>query len=253
MASEDTTTLTAGETVPSSWPGAFGIFKYSRKAVQTNAWPIVGIALLYILTSAIFSNLGPASDPGRYGSSTTHPGSLITYLVSVLLSTAFALVLIAGVRGTKLSMGEALKKSVPLYFKALGLAILTILIATASFLLLVIPFFIIMPRLELAQYFLVDKNLGPIQALQASWKATKGNVLIVWGIWGATLVMALLILLLIGLYFVIMYMAAIAVLYVYLADGENLATSETLSAIATPPTPSEAQYPVAGLANSGVF
>ena len=61
------------------------------------------------------------------------------------------------------------------------------------------------------------------------------------GYLGATLVMALLILVLIGLYFVIMYMAAIAVLYVYLADGENLSTSETPAAIATPPTPSEAQ------------
>lgn len=218
-ATSPTPTKTSVESVPSAWPGAFGIFKHSRKAVQLNIWSILGIGLLYVLISAILGNLGAEKGAGVHRS--TGPGSLVASLIGVFLDVAITFVLLAGVRGAKMSIGEALKKSLPLYGKALLLNILTVIISVVTLLLLIVPFFIVMPRLELAMYFLIDKKLGPIEALKASWRATKGNVGKVWGIYGAGFVMALLILVLIGVYLVIMYLAAFAVLYVYLTDGES--------------------------------
>lgn len=93
------------------------------------------------------------------------------------------------------------------------------LIIVASAALFIIPVFFIAPRLVLAQYFIVDKNMGPVESIRASWNATKGNVGKVYGIFGATLVMSLLMLTIIGipfaLYFLLMYSAAYPLLYVW--------------------------------------
>ena len=231
------TTDSQHENVPSTWPGAFGIYKHSRNAVMLNIWPILGLGAIYFLVSIIFSS--PSNDRSAEAA-VSHPTSFITFLVSILLSTAFTFLIIAGVRGSKMSIGDALKQSLPLYLKALGLSLLTMLIAVISLILFIIPFFIVMPRLELATYFLVDQKLGPIDALKASWNATKGNVGKVWGIYGATLVFGLLILVLVGIYFTLMYAASSAVLYAYLTGtGQRAAPPEDALFPTAPKAPTE--------------
>jgi len=49
------------------------------------------------------------------------------------------------------------------------------LIALVGFILLIIPGVILAVRLQYATYLVVDKNLGPIEALKTSWKLTRGN------------------------------------------------------------------------------
>ena len=213
---ESTDNNQSGSVATTTWPGAFGIYKKSRAAVQLNIGTLLLLALIYLGVSVIFGSIGDH----RTGSMSSNLGSLASPLISVLLSTAAVLVLLAGVRGTKISLGQVLKQSLPLYFKTLALTVLTSIISIVSLLLLIVPFFFIVPRLELAMYFLVDKNLGPIEALKASWQATRGNVGKVWGIYGATIAMALIIIVLIGAYFLLMYSAAFAVLYVFLTETQ---------------------------------
>ncbi len=100
------------------------------------------------------------------------------------------------------------------------LGIVSGLVLVASFIALIIPFFIVAPRIALSPYFLIDKNMGPIEALKASWAITQGHAGKVWGIIGANIAFALLILTLIGIpvaiYLLFMYSAALAVLYEFL-------------------------------------
>ena len=48
-------------------------------------------------------------------------------------------------------------------------------IVFVGFILLIIPGIIWAVRLQFATYLIVDKNLGPIEALKTSWKLTHGN------------------------------------------------------------------------------
>jgi hypothetical protein len=126
------------------------------------------------------------------------------------------------VRGRRLEASQALKACQPMVvLKYIANAILMTLLLGVAFVLLVVPFFFVLPRLLLAPYFLIDQKLGPIVALQRSWEATKGHAGKIWGIIGASLAMALLAVTIIGIpfaiYFLFMYGAASALAYEFVA------------------------------------
>lgn len=193
------------------WPGAFGIYKASKAAVRLNLVPLV---LMFLITLAV-SILTDVLFKGDY----QIIGDIISFIVSSLISVATIIALVAGVRSEKVGLGDTLKRSVPYWLPMIGISILTAVIFTVSLVLLIVPFFFVLPRLALATYYLVDKKLGIIESLKASWDETKGHALKFYGIIGANLAMFLLVFTLIGIpfaiYFLIMYSAATAVLYEY--------------------------------------
>jgi hypothetical protein len=147
-------------------------------------------------------------------------GGIVSFLVNTLAAVSYVLIYLAGVRGEKISLGDIINNSFQYWLKMIGLAIVVAVTLFVSILLLVIPFFFVLPRLVLAHYFLVDKNMDIMEAYKASWNATKGSAGKAWGIIGATFLMALLSITIIGIpfsiYFLIMYSGAFAVLYSYL-------------------------------------
>lgn len=197
--------------VPETWPGAFGAYKYSKQAVRRN---VVTLILLWLLVAAVGIVLDSAFK---------NVGSLLSFIVNALGTAALSIALITSVRGQQISVGDAISKAVPYWFKMILLMILIFLSIIGSLLLLIIPVFFVLPRLALAYYFLVDKDMGVVEAYKASWNATKGNAGKVWGIIGATIAMALLMITIIGIpfsiYFLIMYSAAYAVLYEFLGKS----------------------------------
>jgi hypothetical protein len=210
MADEPQATKAAGAVsgAPSSWPGAFGAYKYSKAAVMQNVGTLI---ILYIIVAII----NGASDRAL-----GNAGGLVSFLVAGLATASYVLVFLAGIRGQKLGLGDAISKALPYWLKMLGLLIVIGVSLAVSLLLLIIPFFFVLPRLSLAHYFLVDKNMGIMEAYKASWEATKGYSGKVWGIIGAAFLMALLMITIIGIpfsiYFLIMYSGAYAVLYEFL-------------------------------------
>lgn len=207
-------------TVPSTWPGAFGVYQYSRDAVRRNFWLLVEvIAVLTGVTilASIFNAQG------------TVTGKLVYYLLSlvnVVFYVMMAQIYIASVRGKKLSNNDLFSNNLPmLTLKYLGMSLVVGLISIVSFLLFIIPAFFIVPRFSLAAYFLVDKNMDVFEAISASWQATKGNVGKVYGIVGVSILFTLICVTVIGipfaLYLLIMYGAATVVLYEYLLRKHN--------------------------------
>jgi hypothetical protein len=194
--------------VPEQWPGAFGVYKYSREAVKLN---FVTLAIFWLISAVLGAVLQRLLGT---------VGDLLSFLLGALASAGFALTFLSSLRGQKLAFGEAFKKSLPFLLKMALLSILVALLMVASLFLFIIPFFFVFPRLSLTNYFLVDKNTGVIGAIKASWAATKGSSGKVWGIIGVTFLMALLFVTLIGIpvaiYLIIMYSGATAVLYEYL-------------------------------------
>lgn len=208
--------------VPAEWPGAFGVYKYSKQAVRLNLETLILIWLLTTIVTVIFDYILKGF------------GGLVSLAVDGLTGSAFVLTYLAGVRGQRLTTGDAFNKAMNFWLRMIGLILLLGVSYVISILLLVIPFFFVFPRLSLATYFLIDHDMGVMEAYKASWEATKGNAGKIYGIVGATILMVLLAFTIIGIpffiYFVIMYGAAYAVLY------EFLGKSVKPPAVAEPPT-----------------
>ncbi len=203
--------------IPNDWPGAFGIYKYSKVAVKYNLGTVLIVGLLSIL-------VGGGLDAGL-----KTPGQSISFILGAFFTAVLTLTYIAGVRRFKISVEEAFRQALPFWVKMILLTLLVTIVTIISFLLLIVPVLFVLPRLTLANYFLVDKNMGVIEAFKASWDATKGHIIQIYGIFGAGLLMAMLMLTIIGIpfaiYFLIMYSAAYAVLYEYIQKKQPVVSA----------------------------
>lgn len=201
-------------TVPSVWPGAFGLFKNSKAAIRNVLWTYVGLMLISMAVSFAVSIVGgsPENNAGLYLGA-----QLVSIVASILFSIASMIIEFSGIRNEKISVADSLSKSLPLFVRMLLLGILLGVIAVVSALLFFIPFIFVLPRIILAPYYMVDKNMGVMESFNASWEAGKGLLGKVWGIIGASVVFALPIFTIIGIpvsiYLFIMYGAAWAILY----------------------------------------
>lgn len=216
---------TPEETIPSTWPGAFGLYKFSRNAMRVNIGTYVAVFLLSLVVGSIPMSVDQNS-PAYYLL------SIATNIVAVWFEAATILIVLQSVRQHKISLNDSLQQGLAMFGKYFLQSLLMGLIAIGSILCFIVPAFIILPRLSLAQYYLFDKNMGIVESIKASWEATRGHVGKVWGIIGATMAMMLLMITIIGIpvsiYFLVMYSAANAILYFWLVKhGADLDSAKT--------------------------
>lgn len=196
---------------PTTWPGAFGVYKYSKEIVKLNLWTLIIIAIIaYAVNFVLQFLLAPF-------------GGLLSIIPGAFFSVCFTLIYLAGSRQEKPTISKTFNEAVPFWLRMIGLELLVGVTIFISVLLFIIPVFFVAPRLSLATYFLVDKNLGVVDAYKASWEATKGNVGKIYGIFGAGFLMALLFVTIIGIpfsiYFLVMYSAATVFVYRFIQSG----------------------------------
>ena len=209
--------------IPDVWPGAWKLYSYSKEAVKLNWGLLLGLWIINIFASLVLrALLGGVI------------GELLAWVIEVVVSIGIIMVCLEGVRGQKVPFDNMIKRVTPMlflkYFAGMLLLGLALVIAAILF---IVPFIIILPRVILAPYFLIDMDMGPAEAISASWKATKDHTGKVWGIIGASIALGLLAITIIGipfsLYFLFMYGAAYAVLYNFI--------SRTQPAVTPVPTP----------------
>ncbi len=203
------------------WPGAFGAFKPSKDLVMFNLMPVAVLAVLSIVIG-LFT-------PDNSG------GSLLGLIISSILSVALLTVLLGAAQSKKVSLAQAISKAFSmLTIKYIALSIVVFAALFLSLLALVIPFFFVLPRLLLAPYFLVETNCGVFEAIEKSWALTKGNAGKAWGVIGVSVLFALLIIVLVGIYLTIMYLGALVLLYNYLKSHQP-AVAQQAAPTPTPP------------------
>jgi uncharacterized membrane protein len=193
-------------------------------------WPYLIILLIAYVVGLILGSLfgSSASQTTVNGyPATVHTMNPIVQLLSILigvyvsiLTTRLTLLAVKGKSYTH----DLLKSSLRYYWRFLGLGILVGLAITGLLILLVVPAFIFGPRLVLAPYFLLDQDLGAVEAFKASWHQSKGNVGKIYGIIGAEIIMGLLCFVLIGFYFLLMFAAINAVLYYFIVNHSKTKT-----------------------------
>ena len=101
--------------------------------------------------------------------------SLVFGLAQVVLSMGLIYILIKLVKGEKPVFKDLFKKANKIIDYIISSMIYSIIV-TFGFILLIIPGIIFATRFQFYQYLIIDKNKGPIEALEISWKMTKGSV-----------------------------------------------------------------------------
>lgn len=209
------------EAVPSSWPGGFGVYKHAKEAAMFNLnsylLTLVAIVAGTVLVAILASVLSLPEAISQF----------LQTVVQVVLGLTMVIVLFSSLDRVKIEFGDALNKTWPLLVQYVILSLLTFVIAFASIIALIVPFFFIVPRIVLAPYLLVRDNLSAVDALQASWNMTKGHVGKVYGIFGVNLVFVLLMVTIVGIpfaiYFLVMYGAAFNILADYVRKNASAA------------------------------
>jgi|GEM_PF-919448 len=221
--SSSSTTLT-------EWPGAFKIFKIAKTAVLLNLKTFIFLILigigLEIISQTVSSSLTKMSTAAIAGLLS----AIVSFVVSTFYQAATTYVNIESAKGNKVDFGVSFRYVFKRLINILIAAFIVGVLAMFSIILLIVPAFFIIPRIFMTLYYVIDKDLGPTEALTASWRNTKGNVGKVYGIFGVTILMILPALTIIGIpvtiYLLVMYWPAYAVLYNFIT-GQNSAPEST--------------------------
>ena len=215
----------------STWPGAFGVFKQSKAVVLFNAMPIIVLLIVSTLLNVLTPDNALAS--------------LVAFVITCIVSVALTWTILEAQKGTKIGLGAAIEKGFSLLaVKYFALSIVMGFMLVGSLLLFIIPFFFVLPRILFAPYVLVETDGEIIDSIKKSWALTKGNAGKAWGVIGVTLLFALLIVVLVGIYLSIMYVAATVLLYAFMKTQQGMA-GPTVAAPQNPVLPTPPAVPPA--------
>ena len=163
-------TISIGECITFGW-----------ETFKKRPWILIGAFLLVAVISAIPGILGPHPEIDPDGQIIPQPPTtwgLITTLASIVVSffvglglTNFALRAHDDIASVQIS---DLWNPAP-FWRFVGAEILAGLIIAAGFVLLVVPGIIASVGLGFVPFLIVDRPVGPIDALKESWRITKGH------------------------------------------------------------------------------
>ncbi len=152
-----------------SWKEAVA---FGWDTMKANLWFFVGLLAAATLIKFIPSQLAEMVKKDNF----------TLYIIFTVVSVFFGILIDMGLLRTSLKMCSNEKGDIfdlfncyPLFFKYLFAWIIYTLICIAGFLLLIVPGVIWSVQFGLFGYFMIDKGLGPIEALKESSRITKGS------------------------------------------------------------------------------
>ena len=101
-------------------------------------------------------------------------GQLITFAIITYFNAGFMKASLSAVRGNTPQFGELFSGG-SRFLPLLGTYFLMYLCIVVGLILLIVPGIIAALALSMAPFYCVDQNLGPVEALKASWNATDGQ------------------------------------------------------------------------------
>lgn len=150
--------------------------RFGWETFKRRPWFFVGATIVVAIAYAIAGGISSAVD-GVFGGSPEEPtiaGSIVNYALGALISmgiTAFYLAAHDNPDAAELSM---LWHPQP-FWKFLGTSILATLAIVIGFILLIVPGIIAMLYFMFSTLLVIDRGLGPIEAMKESMRITAGN------------------------------------------------------------------------------
>jgi len=100
----------------------------------------------------------------------------VMIVIGLLSIPTFALIALASADGQRVELKETLLKARPFIGRSLGIAILSVLAAIGGLILFIVPGIIFIAWFTLAEYVLVQENLGVVASMKRSRQLVKGRV-----------------------------------------------------------------------------
>ena len=155
--------------------------KFGWNKIKENFWNLVLITLIWLAISAVFNSTGKSLEKNM---------PMLSFVVN-LCGTLVNMVITLGMIkiGLKIYAGEKFEISEMFYYRREQLlnyivaSILYFLAVLAGLILLIVPGIILIIRMGLYSYLIVDKKMGIIDSLKESMRLTKGNTLDLFLFW----------------------------------------------------------------------
>jgi len=173
------------------------LFKESSQAVRRNLGLFVFLSSVAIIDLAwqIGTNIKDKTHGSPWGTiiSNSFAGghgdglgtgsgflSVILFILAIILGLMTVILSVRAVHQKNVRFADVWADFKRLWLRLIGVEILSILLIGFSFVLLIIPGILVLPRLILAPYLLVDQDVGAMEALNRSWDMTKGYFGAIW-------------------------------------------------------------------------
>ncbi len=185
--------------------------KFGFGIAKSNILFFIGVLIIVVFVSAVTSVLRNAVQKQVLANLILN---IIQYLVNVIIGMGLIRISLEFVDKVKPKIRDILYyKPIVRYIVAL---IIQGIIVLAGFILLIIPGVILAVRLQYVTYLIIDKNLGPIEAIKKSWNITRGHA---WNLFFFGVILGLinilgLICLVVGL-FITVPLGMVATTFVY--------------------------------------
>lgn len=167
-----------------SLPDAFELFEPSCRVILNNFKDfamLLGVPFILAILSGLFQMSNqPAANHTYTISGAALALSALTVLITLLIAPGLIVLQLACVRMQKTTAGEAFQKGLRYFWKLIGLGIVLAIALVVALILFIVPFFLLLPRVVLSTYFLIDRDMGIFDAIRASNEAYKKHH----GIWG---------------------------------------------------------------------
>jgi hypothetical protein len=184
------------------------LFSESSKAVRRNLSLFLLLSILSILDAAWQTGLalrdkahGSAWDMvvknSLFGNGSSYPswggGTIIfiLFIVAVVLSLMMVILQVRAAHMQQVRFSQVWADFKKMWLRILGVEILSGMLILASLIAFIVPFFFVFPRLIFAPYLLVDQNCGVADAIDRSWKLTKGHYGVIYSLLFLGLVLGL--------------------------------------------------------------
>jgi uncharacterized membrane protein len=146
---------------------------------------IVGapIMVLYFVGIGVVAGAGTAASEGEQGAAAIAIGAgigvfvaimLVVHLVAPIFTARLLRMFLTAVRGGTPTVGDIFKGETR-YGSMVALTFLQSTCIFLGYLLLIVPGVILAIGLYFSVYFVVDRRMGAVEAMKASWAATKGR------------------------------------------------------------------------------
>lgn len=210
------------QNISSDWPCAFKIYSISKAAVKYNRNLIIGLMALAAFVEIAYVVYSEHSK-------TSFSNSAVYYLVEFILiifQYMILYVILQGSKANKINLDQTLTVIFKKVINIIVCSFILSIIFLASIILLIIPAFFIIPRIYLAVYYVIDKDMDPISAIKTCWHDTRNNVLKLYEILGVNILILILALTIVGIpfaiYFGFYYYGASTVYYRYISSQNIL-------------------------------
>jgi hypothetical protein len=196
-------------------PGVISSYKYGWKKL----WPSFGI--LFLVGLVYFVITGAVSGITRIAFFLRFISGFFSIFVGMPLSYGQSYCYLRAARDGNVKF-EELFSGFNKYWNTIGAGILSGLIVFGGTILLIVPGIIFACKLAFVPYLVMDRNLGPVEAIQTSWKMTNGHAMEVFliGLLGIPVIIAGLICLGVGVIISCMWISITVASLYYAVSGQ---------------------------------